>query len=155
MRERMAMHNKAAHCNWIEMNPKSNRSKLSVINVGRKSARRRNYAGYDHSVVPFGVRKSLAIYLRQQKMILMNVKRVIAKRAIDHRPLFIVVGDRVVKQLLVWIEQTFLLKIDQRLTGIFIRGPLVIVITHHLEGLELGASPIIRVILGRVPTAAR
>src|SRR5208282_165332 len=155
MRNNVAMRDKAAHRNWIKMNSKGNRSKCLVIDVRRERTSWRDYAWHDDSIVPFRSGKGLAVYLGDQKRVLMNVKRMVAKRAIDDGPLFVVVRDHVVEQRLVRVKQPVFFKIGQRHIRIAIGYALVVVIPHHQQSFEGLASPIGCVILGEIPTATR
>src|ERR1700720_1918582 len=94
----MAMRNKAAHCHRIEVRPKGNRSRRRIIDVhglpyrlSRLWQGTRNIQG----VVPFWLGQSDTVYLGDQHMILVDVERMVSKRAIEHRPFFVVTGHHV------------------------------------------------------------
>ena len=110
MIEGMAMGDKAAHSHRIEIRPKGNRSRRRIIDVhGLMSWNIRTRwlwclafggvqtqgSGNIQGVVPFWPRQGDAVYFSDQHMILMHVERMVSKRAIGHRPLFVVTGDHV------------------------------------------------------------
>ena len=84
MSKDVAMHDKAPNCNRIEMDPKGNRPARSGIDIwlGRRRKRLaglRGCTGHDDRIVPFGGHEGLAVYLGDQKVVLMDMERMIGK----------------------------------------------------------------------------
>src|SRR5439155_8053396 len=106
-------HDKAPDRPRIEIGPKCDRSVRNIIDVwllrGKvrikytamppwrraRTIRLRLRAGNKDGVMPLGPRERLVVDFDKQKMILMDVERMVGKRTIDHRPLFVISGNHV------------------------------------------------------------
>src|SRR5437763_262648 len=118
MREGVAMHDKAPNRPWIEVDPKGDGPVPSLVDVwlprrGKLTATQRrrarlgglrNGARDKDGVMPLRCGERLAVYLGDQKMILKDVERMVAKGTINHRPLFVIARNHVVEQWFVWVE---------------------------------------------------
>src|SRR5438105_3873556 len=114
----VAMHDKASDGPGIEVDPKGDGPVPSLVDVwlprgGKLTATQRrrarlsglrNGARDKDGVMPLRCGERLAVYLGDQKMILMDVERMVAKRTINHRPLFVIARNHVVEQWFVWVE---------------------------------------------------
>jgi hypothetical protein len=111
MIEGVAMPDKAAHRHRIEIRPKGDRSWRRIIDVhglmlwvywtswlqcragGLETQGTRDIQG----VVPFWLGEGDTVYFGDQYVVLMEVERMVRKRATVHRPFFIVTHDHVGK----------------------------------------------------------
>src|SRR5436190_7107209 len=111
----VTMHDKAPDGPRIEIGPKRDGSEGNIlIDVWHTPIGLRHCARNKDRVMPLRRGESLVVDLGEQKMILMDVERMIGKGTIGHRPLFVIAGDHMTEQWSVWVEQPILLEINTR-----------------------------------------
>lgn len=142
MGQHVAVRHEAADRDRVKVDAKSDRADWVRIdiNAGGESSWLRLRTRHDHGVVPFWRGQRLAVDLGEQEMVLMDVERMIGKRAIEHRPFLVCARNHVIEQWLVRVKQPSFTKLTSGSFGSLLGTPLSSS-SRIISRLRKGAPP--------------